>query len=179
LIGPGAGPIKGNSRSEANSVSASSREARALRHAALRHILHGRVQLALGARATACVESEMFCVSQVDADGADWRLRPARGQAGGGRSDTLADSKRLQVGSETDEAVLGRQATQPDERASPFASHVADRIQAACEKGAQRQQIEMADRLTKLRERLARDAKVGKAAKAKKDEQDGNVEPPR
>ncbi|GAA5880079.1 hypothetical protein JCM3774_003302 [Rhodotorula dairenensis] len=37
----------------------------------------------------------------------------------------------------------------------------------------------MADRLTQLRERLARDAKVGKAAKAKEEEEQGNVEPPR
>lgn len=37
----------------------------------------------------------------------------------------------------------------------------------------------MAERLTQLRERLARDAKVGKAAKAKKDEEAGDLEPPR
>ncbi|GAA5990105.1 hypothetical protein JCM10908_005823 [Rhodotorula pacifica] len=37
----------------------------------------------------------------------------------------------------------------------------------------------MADRLTALRVRLARDAKVGKAAKARKEEEDGNKEPPR
>ena len=60
---------------------------------------------------------------------------------------------------------------------SPLTSPIASKPPAG--KAAQRQQIEMADRLTKLRERLARDAKVGKAAKAKKDEQDGNVEPPR
>jgi hypothetical protein len=44
----------------------------------VRHQAQSSRTLALGARATACVESEMFCVSQVDADGADWRLRPAR-----------------------------------------------------------------------------------------------------
>ena len=67
----------------------------------------------------------------------------------------------------------------PDERAVPSHHTTPTASKPPAGKGAQRQQIEMADRLTKLRERLARDAKVGKAAKAKKDEQDGDIEPPR
>lgn len=80
----------------------------------------GRVQRAPGHRARACVESEMFCVSQRtgrEVDGAERRRRLARGQVVGGRSDAMTGSKRLQAGFKRDGTVPKRRAARPDERA--------------------------------------------------------------